>query len=247
MIGEFDASPQNCEAAARWKWTDHFVRQAAALNTAVMIWDNGLDHLDRSSHVWRDPTSINITINAVKGIPNSLADSTTDTGATTQNTSAYIFHKVGDAVGDQALPYLLNGNTLSSITTNSGSRLVDGTDYSVSGSVITFNASFLSKYLSTNGVPGSKGNLTVSFSKGASLNVEIVEWDIPTLSSTTAKASGGQDLAIPITWKGLNKVAAVKMVENNGTYLFDSWTQYLGPLQQARAVSCCISYGLSTY
>ncbi|KAL1960999.1 hypothetical protein VTO42DRAFT_4887 [Malbranchea cinnamomea] len=38
----------------------------------------------------------------------------------------------------------------------------------------------------------------------------------------------------PISYAGLPKVAAVKALKADGTYLSDDWTQRLGPLQQAR-------------
>ncbi|KAK1517354.1 endoglucanase B [Colletotrichum paranaense] len=233
VIGEFDASPLNTEPAARWKWTDQFVRTAAELNTAVVIWDNGLDHLDRSAHAWRDPTSLAILNTAVKGVKNSLPDSTTDASATTQSSSAYIWNKVGTAPADQTLPWLFNGNTLQSVKTNTGTTLAANTDYTASASSITFKAAFLSKYLSATAAPGSKANLTLTFSAGAKSQVEIVQWDVPVASATSSTAVAGADLKIPVTYKGLKTVAAVKALRSDGVYLFDDWTQYLGPLQQA--------------
>jgi endoglucanase len=173
----------------------------------------------------------------VKEVSNSLSDSTTDTSATSQSSSAYIFHKVGDQVTDQTVTFLLNGNTVKSIKATDGTTLISSTDYSSSNGNVTIKSSFLSKYLSATAAPGSKTNLTVSFSAGADANVEVVQWDVPVLGSTTSKAVSGSEVDIPITWKGLYKLAAVKMLRTDGVYLFDDWTQYLGPLQQARGVS----------
>jgi len=237
IIGEYDASPTNCEAAARWRYTDNFIREATAKNTAVMIWDNGLDHLDRHSRTWRDPTSISIIMNAVQGVPNSLPDSTTDSSATTQFSSAYIYHKVGDPVKDETVPLLLNGNILTAIRVDNGTALHMPSDYSTEGSTITFTAAFLSRYLSPTSSPGSKANITLAFSRGASFDIEIVQWDVPLLSSSSSKAIAGSDLNIPIVYKGLRKPAAVRIVEQGNTPLFDTWTQNLGPLQRARGVS----------
>lgn len=202
-----------------------------------MLWDNGDDQLDRNTGKWRDPVSIDILMNAVKGVANSLPDGTTDGAATTQQSSAYIFHKVGEEVTDQDLGFLLNGNTLESIHGSDGSALDAESDYTTSGSTVTFKAAFLSKFLSPTADPGSKTSVTLKFSAGASLNVELVQWDTPALASTSSKAVEGADLHIPITYKGLSKVAAVKIVGLDGTYLVDDWTQYLGPLQQGRGVS----------
>ncbi|KAH9905585.1 glycoside hydrolase family 5 protein [Xylariomycetidae sp. FL2044] len=231
IIGEFDASPINCEPAARRKYMDLVVRTAKELDTAVMLWDNGLDHLDRNTHTWKDPQAIEILMNAAAGVSNSLSDATTDAYATEQTSSAYIFHKVGDEVADQTITISLNGNTLDSIATESGDALSASSDYSVSGEEITFASSFLSQYLSADAEPGSKVNLTLSFSAGATAGVEVVQWQLPTLGSTSSTAVSGADLRIPITWGGINQVAAVKMLRTDGVFLFDDWTQWLGTLQ----------------
>ena len=236
IIGEWSATTAYTETAARWKYFDDFIRTAAKYNTATMMWDNGADHLDRQARVWRDPTEISILMDAVAGQSNSLADSTEDAGATSQQTSAYLFHEVGTEGTVASLPYLFNGNTLQSISSPSG-PLQEGTDYSVSGSNIIYKASFLSSYLSASADPGVKGNLTLTFSSGSPLALSIVQYSAPTLSSTTSAASAvpsGSDLKIPITWAGIEQVAAVKATLADGSFLVDSWTQYLGPLQQGR-------------
>lgn len=211
-----------------------------------MLWDNGNDYLDRAAHTWRDPTAISIHLKAVAGVTNSLPDSTEDLAATTQWTSAYIWHRVGDAVTDQSLPFLLNGNTLQSVKSSAGKTLTSGTDYAVSGANITFKASFLSTFVSPTTAPGVVGNVTLSFSTGADLILQIVQWDIPVLNSTSSAAStaaaSGADLDIPITYKGLQKPATVKAVLADGTPLVDTWTVYLGPLQQARTVRSALPF-----
>ncbi|EEY17445.1 endoglucanase B [Verticillium alfalfae VaMs.102] len=197
VLGEFDASPLNTEPAARWKWTDHLARIATDLGVALVIWDNGLDHLDRNTGVWRDPVSIALIEAAVAGERSSLPDSTEDAGASTQSSSAYLWNKVGNAVADQVLPWLFNGNTLTGITTQTGDALSAGSDYTVSSNAITFKAGFLSDYLGPNVTPGSKANLTLTFSAGAHSNIEVVQWDTPVLV-TEPDATPGQDLQIPI-------------------------------------------------
>jgi endoglucanase len=239
VIGEWAASPVATEPAARWKYLDHFIRTAAKYNTATMLWDNGADFLDRASHTWRDPVAKDIILNAAKGVANSLPDSTDDPKATSQSTSAYIFHKVGQPLSQQTLAFKLNGNTVKAIKGPSG-QLVSPTDYSTTGSSISFPTSFLGRHLSQIGTPGIKANLTVSFSAGAELQIQIVQWDVPTLTGgVKSKATPGKDLTIPITWKGINKPAAVKALLSDGKFLADDWTQYLGPLQAGYAVSLC--------
>ncbi|KAI9148885.1 Endoglucanase B [Paramyrothecium foliicola] len=232
-IGEFNTPPFHTENAARWRWFDHVIKTANDIGAAVVVWDNGLDHLDREAASWRDPTNLDVLLNAVKGTSNSLPDSTVDGAATEQSSSAYIFNRVGNAVENYELPWLFNGNTLTKVTLD-GKDLTADTDYTVAASSITFTASFLSPLLSADATPGSKGQLTLSFSAGADIAVEIVQWDVPTLSQTSSKAVGGADLPLPVKWNGLPKLATVKILQEDGTYLVDDWTNVLGPLQQAR-------------
>ncbi|KAK7754404.1 hypothetical protein SLS62_003697 [Diatrype stigma] len=235
VIGEFDASPGNTEPAARRRYTDLVARTAASLDTAVVLWDNGLDHLDRTTHTWRDPHSLAVLINAAAEQQNSLADATTDAAATTQSSSAYVFHKAGDAAADSAITVALNGNTLQSITVDGSdsAALTEGTDYTATAEgEITFATAFLEPYVGS-AEPGSKANLTLAFSAGATAGVEIVVWDLPVLEATSSKAVGGQDLLVPVQFRGLSYPAAVKMLRSDGVFLFDDWTQYLGPLQAA--------------
>ena len=236
LIGEWAASPIATETAARWKYFDYFLQMARKYNTVPMLWDGGADFLDRAAHTWRDQVTINILMNATASVANSLPDSTENGVATSQWTSAYIFHQVGTAVTDQTLPFLLNRNTLKSISSPS-KTLMANTDYIVRGSNITFKASLLSTFVSSTTTPGSIANLTLTFSAGANLLVNIVQWDVPVLGSTTSAAVSGSDLSIPITWKGIGKPAAIKALESDGAYLEDTWTVYLGPLQQGQTVS----------
>ncbi|KAI1436634.1 putative cellulase [Xylaria sp. CBS 124048] len=235
LIGEFDASPTSTEPAARRKYMDVVIQKATELNTSTIVWDNGIDQFDRVNNVWRDPQSLEIILNAAKGISNSLSDYTTDALAPEQTSSAYIFHKVGDEVSEQTISVSLNGNTLISITTENNTNLTSPADYSSSGGNITFTTSFLSDYFSPDAKPGSKANLTLAFSAGATAGVNLVQWNLPEINATSSTAISGADLHIPVTYAGVAQPAAVKMVRSDGVILFDDWTQYLGPLQAGYA------------
>jgi len=245
VIGEYAASASTTESAARWKWFDHIIRTAKKYNTATILWDNGDDgFLDRKARVWKDQIAIEIIMNAQRGIKNSLPDSTVDNKATSQWTSAYIFHKLKDEVTAQDLPFLLNGNTVKHISLG-GKALSTPSDYSVSGSrekaIITFTKDFLSKHVSPSTAPGIKADLTVEFSAGAKSRIQIVQWDVPQLAGAkTSKAVGGNDLEIPITWKGLSQLATVKAMFNDGEYLVDEWTKWRGKLEAGYAVSLVV-------
>jgi endoglucanase len=240
ILGEYDASAENTEPAARWKYFDHLQHVAYDLKIATIMWDNGNDHLDRTTGEWRDPVTPQLVVGTTEETLNSLPDSTEDASATEQSSSAYIFHRVTDQVTAQTVPYLFNGNSLVSITDSAGTVLESGSDYSVSGANIVFSATYLATKYTSSTAPGVVDTLTLEFDGGASSpTIEIVQWDKPVLATTSAFASAvsGADLSISITWNGLSTVAAVKALTTSGVYLFDDWTQWLGPLQQARAVS----------
>lgn len=234
VIGEWAASPVATETSARWRYFDFFVRTAAKYNTSTILWDNGADFLDRSAHVWRDPTAQAIYINAQKGIPNALPESTTD-GSTTQISSAYVYHKKGTNVTDVSLPFQFNGNTPSNNIMLGSKSLNQGRDYSISSQTITFKASFLSSVFTSTSSTGNLGNLTVSFNRGAPLILSLLQYSTPTLSTTSSKLPAtSADLLIPLTWSGQARPAAIQATKADGTYLVDDWTQYLPALQQGR-------------
>ncbi|KAL6712474.1 hypothetical protein ACN47E_000351 [Coniothyrium glycines] len=233
VIGEWAVSPVATETAARWRYFDFFLRTAAKYNTTTVLWDNGADFLNRATHIWRDSVSIDIYRNAVKGIPNALPGSTTD-GSTTQQSSAYIYHKKNTNITSATLPFTFNGNTLSKIALGS-KQLSKGKDYTVAGESITFSSTFLSTVITSSSPTGSIANLTLTFNRGAALSVNILQYGTPTLARTSsALPATSADLPIPITWAGQNRPAAVKALKSDGTYLVDEWTQYLPTLQQAR-------------
>ncbi|KAL4978953.1 glycoside hydrolase superfamily [Aspergillus desertorum] len=184
------------------------------------------------------PDALDIVIGTTADTANSLPDSTEEASASEQFSSAYIFHQVGTNVTSQSLSYIFNGNSLVSITESDGTVLASGSDYSVSDDTVVFSATYLGKKYSASSAAGVIHTLTLEFNGGAAHpTIQIVQWDTPVLSSTSASASAvsGADLSIPITWNGLPKLAAMKALTSSGIYLFDDWTQWLGPLQQARA------------
>jgi endoglucanase len=127
---------------------------------------------------------------------------------------------------------------LISISGANNDTLTRGADYSTSGGTIVFSASFLRSHFTPSTSPGSIAGLTLRFSSGADLTLNLVLWDTPTLNSTSSSvaAANGSSISIPVHWKGINKPAAVKAVTSNGTYLVDDFTKYYGPLQNARIV-----------
>ncbi|TID17047.1 putative extracellular protein [Venturia nashicola] len=235
IIGEWAASPVATESAARWRYFDYFTRAAAKYNTGTILWDNGNDFLDRAKGTWRDDVAKQIYIAASRGIANSIPTSTTDAQATQQHSSAYLFQKAGMAPQAQSLKFHLNGNTVKSIKMEDGSAMTTH-DYSVNGSMITFPNEFISRFMNPTTKPGIKATLIVKFSAGADSKIQLVQWDTPKITGeASSKAVTGKEVKIPVTFNGLPKVATVKALLSDGRYLVDDWTQYLGPMQKARA------------
>ena len=233
FVGEWDSSTTNNEKAARWKYIDYFIRTANSFKYSTIIWDNGLDQFNRTSDTWYDPIDEDILFAAVAGTINSLADSTTDTSATSQNSSAYLFHKVGDPVVAQSVPYLLNGNILRSVK-NSAGRALTSSQYSMSNGSLTLTAAYLSTLYTSTSAAGIKDTLTLTFTAGTLLTLTIVQYATPIIPITSYVVDPSADLYIPVTYQGIPEVAAVTAYNADGTYFIDSWTVYLGPLQQAR-------------
>jgi endoglucanase len=222
--------------SARWRYFDHFIRTAAKYNTSTILWDNGADFLNRATHLWRDPVAQDIYKNAVKGIPNALPESTTD-GSSTQQSSAYLYHKKSTNITEVTLPFKFAGNTLNKniVLSSSNKPLNQGRDYTVSGESISFKPAFLASVFTPTSPTGSLANLTLSFNRGASLTVNMLQYSVPDLSTTSSKLPAvSSDLLIPIIWSGQNRPAAIKAVKSDGTFLVDDWTQYLPELQQGR-------------
>ncbi|KAF1838812.1 glycoside hydrolase [Decorospora gaudefroyi] len=241
VIGEWAVSPVATETAARWRYFDHFVRTASKYNTATVLWDNGADFLNRATHQWRDEVALDIYRQAAMGVMNALPAGGEE--GEEGSSSAYIYHKRNNetgVVGNVTLPFQFHGNQLAGIS-KAGTELRPGpaNDYTVTNNSendeITFSASFLRTILTPDSPTGSLTNLTLHFSHGAPLTVNILQYATPTLSTTSgALPPAGQDLRIPIEWAGQNRPAAVKAVRSDGAFLVDEWTQYLGPLQQGR-------------
>lgn len=232
VVGEWLVSPVMTEQAGRWRYYDYLTQMAVKYDFATIIWDSGADHLDRSTHTWHDPTSLSIHFNALDSITNSLPDATVDSSQATQFTSAYIFNKLVAEVHDYSLPFVLNGNTVSSVA-DSSSTLAEGTHYYLEGSNVTFSASYLANYFSSSST-GIIGTITITFSAGAAIPVQLVKWDTPVVTSSSAQAVAGSDTTVAITWNGVGRPAAVGAYKADGSFLVDDWTIYLGPLEQGR-------------
>ncbi|OBT86028.1 hypothetical protein VE02_05539 [Pseudogymnoascus sp. 03VT05] len=158
-----------------------------------------------------------------------ILESTTDPSAS----FAYLFHAIGARVTDQSVSYILNGNSLASIKNLAGTSLITSQYTFSSSGVLTLSTAYLSTLYDASSIAGIKDTLTLQFSKGANLSLQIVQYGTPTIGATSYTAQA-TDMKIPISYAGLAKGATVLAVLADGTYLRNAWTTSSGPLQQGR-------------
>ncbi|EPS41012.1 hypothetical protein H072_5096 [Dactylellina haptotyla CBS 200.50] len=245
FVGEWNASPKNVERAAGWRYYDAFTKLCNKYGFSHIIWDAGNDNLNRITNTWFEPASQSILMNAVAGNTNVLADSTLDGGATTQFSSAYIFHKVGDAVTDKTATYINTNGAPISVKTSTGVDLLASgqVGYSAgstpSTGVLTVKQSYFATLIGSNTAPGVLETLNIAWGAGEELTLKIVLYKAPTVSNPTIPMQTSGDLHIPVQYAGLPFPAAVYGEYDDAarTYVSDDWTVWLGPLQKGRWVS----------
>lgn len=129
---------------------------------------------------------------------NSLPESTTDPSATSQSSSAYLFHAIGAPVTGQSVSYILNGNSLASIQNSAGTSLT-ASQYTFSSSgVLTLSMAYLLTLYDASSTARIKDTLTLQVSKGANLSLQIVQYGTPTVDATSY-TSQITDMKIPIS------------------------------------------------
>lgn len=222
MIGEWGLTGTTVEGAASWKYFDFVARTAVAYKSAALLWDNGADHFNRATGLWRDPVKLAIMTAAVKGIKNSLP---------AEGQTEALYFKVGQTAAATNIALELNGNTITKVA-GTKRTLVLGTDYTISTTGILLSASYLTSILTTS--TGLRDTVTITFSAGVTLPFRILTYTAATVPVSSYTVSGtGSALSIPFSAPG-STLATVKAVKSDGTPLKDDWTQWLGTLQQAR-------------
>lgn len=152
----------------------------------------------------------NLTFDFSAGIDPILAVAVIDTTPTENNSTIALtsasFDKNTANQADIAVTMTLNGNTLSSIK-NGSATLVAGTDYTVTGSTVTIDKS----YLAAQAVGTT--NLTFNFSAGAAATLAV------TIVDTTSMPTGGLKIQMfnGNTSASSNTIAPRIKVLNTGT------------------------------
>lgn len=191
---------------------------------ASQLWDNGLDHFDRTSMKWRDPVKRNLMVNAANGVPNPLPSN---------GQLATLYLKSGAGVTKQTIGLDLNGNTVSAVRNARGKTLRRNTDYTVGATGITVSAAYLRSVLRGSAL-GVRDTLTIQFSGGTFLPFDVRMYGRPTVAQTAITVTDpSRRMVVAVDPKG-STLATVKAVKQNGSFLMYDWTQSRGPLQQGR-------------
>jgi endoglucanase len=211
VIGEygllgFDNSLGTIEHGEMLKYFEYFLQYSKSKNVTHMLWDNG-QHFNRTTYQWNDPDLYKVIKQSLTG-----RSSTADTDL--------IFLKSGTAAGDAVINLNLNGNSFSSLK-NGTTTLKSGRDYSLSGSVLTVKASYLSKYAS--GGFGEKAILTVNVNSGPAWKIHVRYYNTPQMTATSGTTSS---FAIPTAFNGDQLATMEAVYAAGGNAGPQNWTSY---------------------
>ncbi|NUT54063.1 MAG: cellulase family glycosylhydrolase [Saccharothrix sp.] len=163
----------------------------------TMLWDAG-QFLDRTALRWRD-----------QGLHDLIKASWTTRSGTASSDQVHL-PRAG-AITAKSLTLNLNGLTFQGLRHN-GTALVDGADYTVSGSTLTLTAAALTR-LAGDRAPGVKTTVEARFSAGAPWPIGIVNYDPPTHAAATGTTSA---FTIPTRFNG-DQLATMEAKYADGT------------------------------
>ncbi|MDO3408166.1 cellulase family glycosylhydrolase [Saccharibacillus sp. CPCC 101409] len=212
IVGEygllgFDKNTGVIEQGEKLKFFEYIGYYLKQKQITSMLWDNG-QHFSRTQYKWADTDLFNI-----------MKASWSGRSATASSDLVYV--KKGVSAADKSVTLNLNGRTLSSLTVN-GTTLKSGTDYTLSGSTLTFKASRLTQ-LTSSGTLGKSAVITAKFNGGADWKFNVVLYQTPKLSNTTGSTSS---FSIPTAFNGDQLATMEAVYANGGNAGPQNWTSY---------------------
>ncbi|THV26430.1 cellulase family glycosylhydrolase [Glycomyces paridis] len=212
LVGEygllgFDAHTGTIEQGEKLKFFEYAGHYANEKGITLQLWDNG-QHLGRTSFQWSDPELF------------AMMESVWTGRSSTASTDQVFIAKSG-SVTDATITLNLNGNTFQGLR-NGSTQLVQGTDYTISGSTLTIKASKLTSLLGDRSY-GVRANLHAEFSSGADWRISLVSYDTPTVSAASGTTAS---FAIPTSFKG-DQLATMEAKYADGSNAGpQNWTSY---------------------
>ena len=212
IVGEygllgFDKNTGVIEQGEKLKFFEYIGHYLKQKQIATMLWDNG-QHFSRTTYKWSDADLFNV-------IKASWS------GRSATASSDLIHVKKGAAAQDKSVTLNLNGRTLSSLSVN-GTTLQSGTDYTLSGSALTFKAPRLSQ-LTSSGTLGKSAVITAKFSGGADWKFNVVLYQTPKLSNASGTTSA---FSIPTAFGGDQLATMEAVYAGGGSAGPQNWTSY---------------------
>lgn len=207
----YDKSDTVNQLGETLKFIDFINDYAREKNINLILWDNG-QHLNRTTYEWNNP---------LFGGMIETSMHTKSSYSTELNTN---FLTNEDLEKGLTIPLTLNGNTLTNITTETGSTLDDGNQYSIVDNEIHLSASYLQEVFEKEQV-GETTSFVFHFSNGENWHQNLVYVDKPKLKESSGDV--GDVIHIPTEFNGhqLEKVVSKnsqgEIVSNN------SWWDYL--------------------
>ncbi|GAA1690296.1 hypothetical protein GCM10009830_42420 [Glycomyces endophyticus] len=212
LIGEygllgFDTHTGTVEQGEKLKFFEYAGYYARQKGITLQLWDNG-QHFDRTAFTWKDPELFTM-----------LKAAWSTRSGTASTDQVYVGRTA--TVADVSLTLNLNGTTFQGLRVGSTS-LVQGTDYTISGSTLTIKASRLAALLGDRSY-GVRGTVHAVFSQGAPWRISVVSYDQPTMSAATGASA---TFAIPTQFKG-DQLATMEAKYADGTPAGpQNWTSY---------------------
>lgn len=212
IVGEygllgFDKHTGVIEQGEKLKFFEFLTYYMKEKKITGILWDNG-QHFNRTTYKWSDPELFNVIKSSLKG--------------RSSNADCDLIHlKKGTSAQDTKVTLNLNGNQLNTLSANS-KQLKQGTDYTLSGDILTFKASLLTS-LTTSGKYGENAAITAKFNKGADWNFRVVVYDTPKLSAVEGTT---QAFTIPTDFRGSQLATMEAVYTNGGNAGPQDWTPY---------------------
>ncbi|QNP75306.1 cellulase family glycosylhydrolase [Streptomyces roseirectus] len=201
--------PPRIERGEALKFFEQLGHDARSAGVTTALWDPGtFAFLDRTTLRWSDPA----LFAAVK------SSWTTRSGTAS---SDRVFLAKSSAITAKTLTLNLNGLSFRGLW-QGGTRLVQGRDYTVSGSQLTLTASALTR-LAGNRAYGINATIEARFNAGRPWQIHVTTYDRPVLSSANGSTSG---LTVPTQYRGDQLATMSATYADGGNAGPVNWTPY---------------------
>jgi endoglucanase len=212
IIGEygllgFDSSTGTIEQGEKLKFFEYLGYYARTKKITTMLWDNG-QHLGRTSFQWSDQELIG-----------QIKSSWTTRSGTASSDQVYV--SKSSAVTAKSLTLNLNGTSFTGLRQGS-TDLVNGTDYTVSGSTLTLTQAAVTRLVGSRAY-GVNATLQARFSTGVPWRIDIRTYDPPVVSAASGSTSA---FAIPTQFRGDQLATMEAVYVSGGNAGPQNWTPY---------------------